>query len=70
MSEVPAGWEKRTSRSTGQVYYLNQYTKQSQWDPPTSPAQPDSDPGQVRLGHKCVDKGHVTCDMCHVRRDM
>lgn len=55
MSEVPAGWEKRTSRSTGQVYYLNQYTKQSQWDPPTSPAQPDSDPGQVRLGHKCVD---------------
>lgn len=24
---VPEGWEKRTSRSTGMVYYLNVYTK-------------------------------------------
>lgn len=24
---VPEGWEKRTSRSTGMVYYLNIYTK-------------------------------------------
>ena len=49
MSEVPAGWEKRTSRSTGQVYYLNQFTKQSQWDMPTSPAEPDSAPAQVNI---------------------
>ena len=52
MSEVPAGWEKRTSRSTGQVYYLNQYTKQSQWDPPTEPAQPEQ--AQVRASHLLV----------------
>lgn len=24
---VPEGWEKRKSRSTGMVYYLNIYTK-------------------------------------------
>lgn len=28
---VPTGWEKRKSRSTGMVYYLNIYTKESQW---------------------------------------
>ena len=55
MSEtVPAGWEKRTSRSTGQVYYLNQFTKQSQWDLPTSPAEPSSEPAQVRASHLLV----------------
>ena len=47
---VPEGWEKRTSRSTGQVYYLNQFTKQSQWDKPTAPASPDSAPSQVSGG--------------------
>lgn len=24
---IPEGWEKRKSRSTGMVYYLNKYTK-------------------------------------------
>ncbi|XP_043669108.1 putative peptidyl-prolyl cis-trans isomerase dodo isoform X2 [Vespula pensylvanica] len=38
--ELPAGWEKRLSRSTGQHYYLNIYTKQSQWDRPDKPADP------------------------------
>ena len=40
MSDLPDGWEERTSRSTGQIYFLNQFTKQSQWDRPTEPAQP------------------------------
>ena len=44
---VPEGWEKRTSRSTGQVYYLNQFTKQSQWVAPTALAKTDSAPEQV-----------------------
>ena len=35
---LPSGWEERTSRSTGQTYFLNQFTKQSQWDPPTEAA--------------------------------
>jgi hypothetical protein len=47
MSELPEGWEERTSRSTGQIYYLNQFTKQSQWDRPTEPAQPA--PTQVQV---------------------
>jgi NIMA-interacting peptidyl-prolyl cis-trans isomerase 1 len=46
MSDLPEGWEERTSRSTGQTYFLNQFTKQSQWDRPTQPAQPA--PTQVR----------------------
>lgn len=28
---VPEGWERRKSRSTGMVYYLNIFTKESQW---------------------------------------
>ncbi|XP_034196146.1 peptidyl-prolyl cis-trans isomerase NIMA-interacting 1 [Osmia lignaria lignaria] len=36
--ELPSGWEKRLSRSTGQHYYLNIYTKESQWDRPDKPA--------------------------------
>lgn len=65
---IPAGWEKRLSRSTGNDfwhaldillstirtvfifdfcfvgmhYYLNVYTKESQWDPPTAPAEGSS----------------------------
>jgi len=52
MSDLPEGWEERTSRSTGQVYYLNQYTKQSQWDKPTTPAK--QPPTQVRASHLLV----------------
>jgi len=52
MSDLPEGWEERQSRSTGQVYFLNQYTKQSQWDKPTTPAQPA--PTQVRGSHLLV----------------
>ncbi|XP_015929073.1 peptidyl-prolyl cis-trans isomerase NIMA-interacting 1 [Parasteatoda tepidariorum] len=37
--ELPKGWEKRTSRSTGQAYYLNLYTKESRWEKPTKPAE-------------------------------
>ncbi|XP_011505291.1 PREDICTED: peptidyl-prolyl cis-trans isomerase NIMA-interacting 1-like [Ceratosolen solmsi marchali] len=40
--ELPSGWEKRLSRSTGQHYYLNVYTKESQWDRPDKPADPTS----------------------------
>ncbi|KAG8181531.1 hypothetical protein JTE90_014258 [Oedothorax gibbosus] len=55
--ELPKGWEKRMSRSTGQAYYLNVYNKESQWDRPTQPAEPG--PGcvavdQVRCSHILV----------------
>jgi len=52
MSGVPEGWEERTSRSTGQVYYLNIHTKQSQWEKPTAPA--GAAPSQVRASHLLV----------------
>lgn len=68
--ELPPGWEKRVSRSSGrkkatsfqalnltsvllysvgQAYYLNVYTKESQWDVPTKPAQPASSGGPEKV---------------------
>ncbi|XP_047121763.1 putative peptidyl-prolyl cis-trans isomerase dodo [Schistocerca piceifrons] len=54
--ELPSGWEKRLSRSTGQHYYLNVYTKESQWDRPDKPAEPvsSSGPEQVQCSHLLV----------------
>ncbi|RZC42330.1 WW domain containing protein [Asbolus verrucosus] len=54
--QLPAGWEKRLSRSTGQHYYLNIYTKESQWDVPDKPAEPvsSSGPEQVQCSHLLV----------------
>ncbi|CAH0545716.1 unnamed protein product [Brassicogethes aeneus] len=54
--QLPAGWEKRMSRSTGQHYYLNVYTKESQWDVPDKPAGPASSagPDQVQCSHLLV----------------
>ncbi|XP_044752782.1 putative peptidyl-prolyl cis-trans isomerase dodo [Coccinella septempunctata] len=49
---LPAGWERRLSRSTGQHYYLNVYTKESQWDVPEKPAEPG--PEQVQCSHLLV----------------
>uniref|UniRef100_T1J7S1 Peptidyl-prolyl cis-trans isomerase n=1 Tax=Strigamia maritima TaxID=126957 RepID=T1J7S1_STRMM len=51
--ELPQGWEKRMSRSTGQAYYLNINTKESQWDRPTKPASTSS-PEQVQCFHLLV----------------
>ncbi|XP_063989901.1 putative peptidyl-prolyl cis-trans isomerase dodo [Diachasmimorpha longicaudata] len=55
--ELPKGWEKRLSRSTGQHYYLNIYTKESQWDVPSKPAQPCDNgdgPEEVQCSHILV----------------
>ncbi|OQR77981.1 peptidyl-prolyl cis-trans isomerase NIMA-interacting 1-like [Tropilaelaps mercedesae] len=49
---LPAGWEKRVSRSSGECYYLNVHTKESQWEVPTEPAQPRGD--KVRVRHLLV----------------
>jgi peptidyl-prolyl cis-trans isomerase NIMA-interacting 1 len=47
---LPQGWEMRTSRSTGMTYFLNTYTKKSQWERPDAPAEP----GEVRCSHILV----------------
>ncbi|XP_072933579.1 putative peptidyl-prolyl cis-trans isomerase dodo isoform X2 [Epargyreus clarus] len=47
---LPEGWEMRTSRSTGMTYFMNMYTKKSQWERPEAPA----DPGEVRCSHILV----------------
>ncbi|KAF5286064.1 hypothetical protein FQR65_LT12950 [Abscondita terminalis] len=54
--QLPPGWKKQLSRSTGQHYYLNIYTKKSQWDVPDKPAEtaPSSGPDQVQCSHLLV----------------
>ncbi|KAK7095332.1 putative peptidyl-prolyl cis-trans isomerase dodo [Littorina saxatilis] len=52
MADVPSGWERKVSRSTGKEYFLNIYTKESQWDPPTEPAERNSD--KVQCSHLLV----------------
>merc|ERR1712045_615861 len=54
MSDVPEGWEERQSRSTGQSYFVNKYTKQSQWDRPTEAAKPPSQDDKVQASHLLV----------------
>lgn len=51
--KIPKGWEKRVSRSTGQTYYLNIHTKESQWDLPTDDANP-KDSEKIRCAHLLV----------------
>lgn len=51
--QLPEGWEKRISRSTNQVYYLNMYTKESQWERPTTKAN-NKDDERIRCSHLLV----------------
>jgi len=52
-SNLPKGWERRVSRSTGQAYYLNIYTKESQWETPTEEASQKEDE-KIRCSHLLV----------------
>lgn len=49
MSELPPGWEKRTSKSTGKTYYYNRQTNESQWEMPT-----EETGDKVRASHLLV----------------
>ena len=35
---LPAGWVKKESRSSGKTYYYNTITQSSQWEKPEAPA--------------------------------
>ena len=35
---LPAGWVKKESRSSGKTYYFNTITQSSQWERPEAPA--------------------------------
>lgn len=49
MSDLPAGWEVKTSKSTGREYFFNRQTNASSWDRPTEAAS-----DQVRASHLLV----------------
>ncbi|EDV92462.1 putative peptidyl-prolyl cis-trans isomerase dodo [Drosophila grimshawi] len=57
--QLPEGWEKRTSRSTGMSYYLNVHTKESQWDQPTEPAKKAGGSGSSGDGSSEVQCLHL-----------
>ncbi|XP_037268706.2 peptidyl-prolyl cis-trans isomerase NIMA-interacting 1 [Rhipicephalus microplus] len=62
---LPAGWEKRLSRSTGEVYYLNSLTMESQWDTPKEPAHV----GYLGvIGSAQVRCSHILLKHCESRR--
>ena len=48
-AELPSGWEKRESKSTGRPYYYNVDTRESRWEPPAN-----VESGQVRASHLLV----------------
>ncbi|KAF4969395.1 hypothetical protein FSARC_3377 [Fusarium sarcochroum] len=52
--EVPAGWAVRWNDQYKEWFYVNIYTKQSQWDKPTSPVFPADDgaPGGPPPGYQ------------------
>ena len=47
MADLPEGWAAKTSSSTGRTYYLNEYTKATQWEKPEPVG-----PGQVNKNLK------------------
>lgn len=49
---LPGGWEKRMSRSSGRVYYFNHITNASQWERPTGDGR--DEPEKVRCSHLLV----------------
>ncbi|NXN95680.1 PIN1 isomerase, partial [Rhinopomastus cyanomelas] len=53
--KLPAGWEKRMSRSSGRVYYFNHLTNASQWERPSSSSRSGpGEPSRVRCSHLLV----------------
>lgn len=49
---LPSGWEKRMSRSSGKVYYFNHITNASQWERPVGDGR--GEPDKVRCSHLLV----------------
>ncbi|XP_059728240.1 peptidyl-prolyl cis-trans isomerase NIMA-interacting 1 [Haemorhous mexicanus] len=55
--KLPAGWEKRMSRSSGRVYYFNHLTNASQWGQSSGSGRAGgarAEPGRVRCSHLLV----------------
>ncbi|KAM3624168.1 uncharacterized protein V6R79_020156 [Siganus canaliculatus] len=49
---LPSGWEKRMSRSSGRTYYFNHMTNASQWERPVGDGR--GEPDKVRCSHLLV----------------
>ncbi|PAA76261.1 hypothetical protein BOX15_Mlig003072g5 [Macrostomum lignano] len=56
-SGLPSGWSSKVSSKTGRTYYVNDVTKETQWEVPTHPATGDGGHGRggtVRCLHLLV----------------
>ena len=49
---LPAGWIEKTSRSTGEKYYLNTLTNASQWTKPTDAAKDEIQASHLLVKHR------------------
>lgn len=57
--DLPWGWQKRMSRTSGKPYYLNLFSKKSQWQAPSSPGwisptRSESEWPKVRCSHVLI----------------
>lgn len=50
-SPLPSGWEERTSRSSGQTYFVNSLTGATTFERPTEAAAAAARPASVRASH-------------------
>jgi len=52
--ELPEGWIKKESRSSGRPYYCNKYTQVTQWERPTAPVKKPERAESVQCLHLLV----------------
>jgi hypothetical protein len=62
--DVPAGWAARWNEQYKEWFYVNLYTKQSQWDKPTAPVFPadDAPPPGAPPGYEPGSSGAIPTD--------
>merc|ERR1712157_607097 len=55
VEDLPEGWTKKVSRSSGEPYYVNKWTNKSQWHRPKKAAKKPADrDSQVQCSHLLV----------------
>ena len=63
MAELPEGWAAKTSSSTGRTYYLNEYTKATQWEKPepVPPGQVQCNTSLCNLSYSLGEEANISC---------
>merc|ERR1712002_62158 len=59
VTQLPEGWVKKESRSSGRAYYMNKYTNKTQWERPNAPAERPPRAESVHCYHLLVKHDRV-----------